>query len=44
MFEVLLIVRIIKSMCPLGILNFRLLRDAIPYQLARRIHLKEGIA
>ena len=42
MFEVLLIVRINKSMGLRGILNFRLLRDAFPYRLARGIPLKEG--
>jgi len=34
MFEVLLIVRINKSVGLRGILNFRLLRDAFPYWLA----------
>jgi hypothetical protein len=43
MFEVLLIVRINKSMGLWGILNFRLRRDAFPYRLARCIPLKEGV-
>lgn len=43
MFEVLLIVRINKSVGLRGILNFRLLRDAFPYRLARGIPLKEGV-
>jgi len=43
MLEVLLIVRINKSVRLRGILIFRLLRDAFPYQLARGIPLKEGV-
>jgi len=43
MFEVLLIVRITKSVGLLGILNFPLLRDVFPYRLARGITLKEGV-
>jgi hypothetical protein len=43
MFEVLLIVRINKSVGHQGILNFRLLRDAFPYRLVRGIPLKEGV-
>jgi len=43
MFEVLLIVRINKSVGLQGILNFRLLRDAFPYRLVRGIPLKEGV-
>ena len=43
MFEVLLIVRINKSLGLQGIVNFRLLRDAFPYRLARGIALKEGV-
>jgi len=43
MFEVLLIVRINKSVGLQGILNLRLLRDAFPYRLARGIPLKEGV-
>jgi len=43
MFEVLLIVRINKSVGLRGILNFRLLRDVFPYRLARGIPLKEGV-
>jgi len=43
MFKVLLIVRINKSVGIRGILNFRLLRDAFPYWLARGIPLKEGV-
>jgi len=42
MFEVLLIVIINKCMGLQGILNFRLLRDAFPYRLARGIPRKEG--
>jgi hypothetical protein len=42
MFEVLLIVRINKSVGLPGILNFHLLRDGIPCRLARGIPLKEG--
>ena len=41
MFEVLLIVRINKSVGLWGIFNFRLLRDAFPYRLARGIPLKD---
>jgi len=44
MFEVLQIIRINKSMGLRGILNFRLLRDAFPYRLARGIPLKEGVS
>jgi len=44
MFEVLLIIRINKSVGLQGILNFRLLRDAFPYRLARGIPLKEGVS
>jgi len=43
MLEVLPIDRINKSVGLLGILNFRLLRDAFPYRLARGIPLKEGV-
>jgi len=43
MFEVLLIVIINKSVGLRGILNFRLLRDAFPYRLARGIPLKERV-
>jgi len=43
MIEVLLIVRINKEVGLRGILNFRLLRDAFPYRLARGIPLKEGV-
>jgi len=43
MFEVWLIVRINKSVSLRGILNFRLLRDAFPYRLARGIPVKEGV-
>jgi hypothetical protein len=43
MFEVLLIVRINKSVGLQGILNFPLLRDAFRYRLARGIPLKEGV-
>jgi len=43
MFEVLIIVRINKSVGLQGVLNFRLLRDAFPYRLARGIPLKEGV-
>jgi hypothetical protein len=43
MFEVLLIVRINRSMGLRGILNFPLLRDAFLYWLARGIPLKEGV-
>jgi hypothetical protein len=44
MFEVLNIVRINKSVGLRGILTFRLLRDALPYRLARGIPLKAGIS
>jgi len=44
MFEVLLIVGINKSVGLRGILNFRRLRDAFPYRLARGIPLKEGVS
>jgi len=44
MFEVLLIVRINNSYGFRVILNFHLLRDAFPYQLARGIPLKEGVS
>jgi hypothetical protein len=43
MFEVLLNVIINKIMGLWGILNFRLLRDAFPYLLARGIPLKERV-
>jgi hypothetical protein len=43
MFEVLLIVRINKSVGLLGILNFRLLRDAFPDRLARGIPPNERL-
>jgi len=43
MFEVLLIVRINKSVGLRAILNFRLLRDTFLYRLARGILLKEGV-
>jgi len=43
MFEVLLIVRINKSVGLRGIRNFHLLRDVFPYRLARGIPLKEGV-
>jgi len=43
MFEVLLIIRIIKSVGLRGILNFHLLRDAFPHRLARGIPPKEGV-
>jgi len=43
MFEVLLIRRVNKSMFLRGILNFHLLRDAVPYRLAREIPPKEGV-
>jgi hypothetical protein len=43
MFEVLLIVRINNSVGLWGIHNFRLLRDAFPYRLARGIPLMEGV-
>jgi len=43
MFEAFLIVRINKSVGLRRILNFRLLRDAFPYRLARGIPLKERV-
>jgi hypothetical protein len=43
MFEVLLMVRINKSVGLLGILNFPLLRDAFLYRLARGIPLNQGV-
>jgi hypothetical protein len=43
MFEVLLIVRINKSVGHQGFINVRLLRDAFPYRLARGIPHKEGV-
>jgi len=43
MFEVLLIVRINMSLRLRGMLNFRLLRDAFSYRLARGIPLKAGV-
>ena len=43
MFEVLLIVRINKSVGLRGIPNFPLLRDAFLYRLARGIALKKGV-
>jgi len=43
MFKVLLIIQINKSMGLRGVLNFRPLRDAFPYCLARGIPLKEGV-
>jgi hypothetical protein len=43
MFEVLLINRINRRVVLRGILNFRLRRNVIPYQLARGIPLKEGV-
>jgi hypothetical protein len=43
MLEVLLIVRINKSVGLQGFLNFRLLIDVFPYRLARAIALKEGV-
>jgi len=42
MFQVLLIVRINKSMVLRGILYFRLVGDVFPYRLARGIPYKEG--
>ena len=44
MFEVLLLIRINKSVGLRGILNFHLRRDAFPYRLARGIPLKEGVS
>jgi len=43
MFEILLIVRINKSVGLWGILNLPLLRDAFPGRLARGIPLKKGV-
>jgi hypothetical protein len=43
LFEVLLSVRINKSVGLLGILNCHQLRDSFPYWLARGIPLKEGV-
>jgi hypothetical protein len=43
MFEVLLIMRIIKRLGLRGILNFRLLRHPLLNRLARGIPLKEGV-
>jgi hypothetical protein len=43
MFDVLLIVRINKSVGLQGILNFRLQRDTFTYRLARGFPLKEGV-
>jgi len=43
MFKVLLIVRIKNSVGGEGIVNIRLLRDAVPYRLARGIPHKEGV-
>jgi hypothetical protein len=43
MFEVLIMVTINNSVGLQGILNFRLLRDAFPYRLARGIPLQEGV-
>jgi hypothetical protein len=43
MFEVLIIVRINKSVGLRGILNFHLLRDAFLCRLARGIYLKDGL-
>jgi len=43
MFEVLLIIRIHKSVGVWGILNIRMLGDTFLYRLARAIHLKEGV-
>jgi hypothetical protein len=43
MLEVLIIVRINKSVGLQGILNFRILRDAFLYWLVRGIPLKEGV-
>jgi hypothetical protein len=43
MVDVLLIVRINNTVGLRGILNFPLLRNAFPYQLARGIPLKEGV-
>jgi hypothetical protein len=43
MFEVLLIVRINKSVGLVGILNFGLLRAILPDRLARWILLKQGV-
>jgi hypothetical protein len=43
MFKVFLILRINKTMGLRGILNFHLLRDPVPYWLARGIPLKEAV-
>jgi hypothetical protein len=43
MFKVLLFIRINKSACLRGMLNFRLLRDAFPYRLVRGFLLKERV-
>jgi hypothetical protein len=43
MFKVSLIVRIDKRGGHQGILNFPLIRDTLPYWLARGILLKEGV-
>jgi hypothetical protein len=43
MFEVLLILRINKSVGLQGILNFPLIRDTFLYQLAKGISLTEGV-
>jgi hypothetical protein len=42
-FEVLVLVRINKSMCLLVIFKFAQLRDTFPYQLVGGIPLKEGV-
>jgi hypothetical protein len=43
MFKVSVNVRIIKTIGLWGIVNFRMLRDAFPYRLARGNPLKEGV-
>jgi hypothetical protein len=43
MFEVLLIVRINKTVGLRGVYNFHLIRDTFPYRLARGIPLMEGV-
>jgi len=43
MFDILQILITSKSMGLWGILNFQLLRHPFPYQLARRIPVKEGV-
>jgi hypothetical protein len=43
MFDALVIVRINKCVGLKENLNFRILRDAFPYRLARGIPLKEGV-